>query len=431
MTIRPMSCRYPSGRATSSIQSPTETPTRMRSGRRTRRSPRSSPERGSTTNRYPHHALSPAVRADVSAEPGISHRQRLDQRPFLLGLFFPTMSGGWIMSRAAWHKRREQWRWAYLSSLARRADEAFARTDFDFRAFRMESISTAAAVTSITQRIFVCPTVHILYHVAPIFLAQLATTVDHVGDGRLGLNLVAGMSPHDQALLDAPPLKHDDRYRAADEFVTIMKRAWTEDRPFDFDGAYYRTKDAWVSPKPVQRPYPLLVNAGLSDAGRDFAARLCDWSFINPPNVSDLGATRSLCDDLTGRSRRAGRRVRLVTQGQIICKETDDEAQAYYQWIIDNADDEVVGSWQDMNRRAVAGGLTQDTSRFDSERARGEGRIFVSGVVLVGSPRTIAERLIEVQRAGLDGLHLGFLDFDELDFFAERVMPLLREAGLR
>ena len=379
-------------------------------------------------------------------EPTLSHRERLDRRPFLLGLFFPTMSGGWIMSRAAWPKRRQQSSWPYLGDLARRADRFGldylfmgmsyptyrpAGSDFAFRALRMESISTAAAVTAITEQIFVCPTVHILYHVAPIYLAQLATTVDHIGQGRFGFNLVAGMSPHDQALLDARPLAHDERYRAADEFTEILRRAWTEETPFDFEGAYFRTREAWVSPKPVQRPYPLLVNAGLSDAGRDFAARVCDWSFINPPDVRDLTSVGPLCADLTRRAAGYGRRLRIVTQGHVICKASDHEAQAYYQWILDNADDEVVGAWQEMNRQAVAHGLTQDSSRFDSNRARGEGRIFVSGVVLVGSPRTIVERMIEVKRAGLDGLHLGFLDFDELDFFAERVLPLVREAGLR
>ena len=376
-----------------------------------------------------------------------SHRERLDRRPFLIGLFLPTMSGGWIMSRAAWAKRREQSRWSYLSDLARRADrfgldylfmgmayptyQAFSRPEFDFRAFRMESISTAAAITSITEQIFVCPTVHILYGLPPIFLAQLASTIDEIGAGRLGFNLVAGMSPHDRALLGAAELPHHERYVAANEFTTIMRRAWTEDQPFDFVGRHFQTQQAWVSPKPLQRPYPLLVNAGLSDAGRDFAAQACDWSFINPPNVRDLDSARPLCADLKGRAAAYGRRLRLTTQGQIICKESDDEAQAYYEWILAEADDEVVSSWQDMNRRAVAQGLSTDTSRFDSDRARGEGRIFVSGVILVGSPRTIAERIVEVQRAGLDGLHLGFLDFDELDFFAERVLPLLSEAGLR
>src|SRR5262249_30707034 len=184
--------------------------------------------------------------------------------------------------------------------------EAYQRQPFDFRAFRLESISTAAAMTAVTRQIFICPTVHVLYGLAPIFLAQLATTLDQVGNGRLGFNLVAGMSPHDQALLGVRPLAHGDRYRAAEEFVTIMRRAWTEERPFDFDGQFFQSKGAWVAPKPIQQPYPLLVNAGLSDAGRDFAARLCDWSFINPPDVRELASVQPLCDDLQARATAAG-----------------------------------------------------------------------------------------------------------------------------
>ena len=74
-------------------------------------------------------------------------------------------------------------------------------------------------------------------------------------------------------------------------------------------------------------------------------------------NVRDLESARPLCDDLKGRATAYGRRLRLTTQGQIICKESDDEAQTYYDWILDQADDEVVSSWQDMNRRAVTQGL--------------------------------------------------------------------------
>ena len=188
--------------------------------------------------------------------------------------------------------------------------QASNRAHFDFRAFRMESISTAAAITSITEQIFVCPTVHILYGLPPIFLAQLASTIDEIGGGRLGLNLVAGMSPHDRALLGAPELPHDERYVAASEFTAIMRCAWTENHPFDFRGHHFQTQQAWVSPKPLQRPYPLLINAGLSDAGRDFAAQACDWSFINPPNVRDLDSARPLCEDLKVRAAAYGRRLR-------------------------------------------------------------------------------------------------------------------------
>lgn len=376
----------------------------------------------------------------------IGHRQRVEARPFLVGVFFPTMSGGWIMSKAAWDKRKEQWRWPYLQDLARRADAldldylfiamgypmpgGFG-TETHWREHRMESIATTAAVMAVTRRIMVCPTVHLLYHIHPIFLAQLATTIDQIGGGRLGFNLVAGMSTAELRLLDVPPLEHEERYLAANEFATLLIRAWTEDQPFDFAGRYFRSERAWVSPKPVQKPYPLLVNAGLSPAGRDFAARVCDWSFINPPNVSDLAASRPLCDDLKSRAAAHGKSLRLLTQALIFCRATDREAQEYFQWVVDNADESAVEAWQAAARRAFDAGLTQDTSRFASDRARGEGRIIVSGLPIIGSPQTIVDRLIELRQVGLDGVHLGFLDYDELDLFGAQVLPLLQEAGLR
>ncbi|HEX2170959.1 MAG TPA: LLM class flavin-dependent oxidoreductase, partial [Dehalococcoidia bacterium] len=252
-----------------------------------------------------------------------------------------------------------------------------------------------------------------------------------IGNGRLGFNLVAGMSASEIELLDAPRIPHDDRYLAADEFTTILKRAWTETEPFDFAGRYFRTTRGWVSPKPVQQPYPVLVNAGLSEAGREFAARVCDWSFINPPNVKDLEQTRPLTEDLKSRAARHGKSIRLLTQALIFSQDTDAAAEAYYQWVIDSADDRAVAAWQDASRRAVAAGLTQDTSRFASDRAKGEGRVFVSGLPVVGSPQTLVDRLIELRRVGIDGVHLGFLDYDELDYFGAKILPLMQEAGLR
>lgn len=350
------------------------------------------------------------------------------------------------MSRAAWEKRSQQWRWPYLRDLARRADDlgldylfiAMAYpppggfgADLRFREFRMESLATAAAITAVTRRIFVCPTVHILYQLAPVFLAQWGTTVDHVGEGRVGFNLVAGMSVADMELLGARQLAHDERYHAAAEFTEVMTRAWTEGRPFDHSGRFYQSRGAWVSPKPVQRPYPLLINAGLSPAGRDFAARFCDWSFINPPSVTDLEQARPLCEDLKCRAAGYGRRLRLLTQALVFCRESDDEAEGYYRWVVENAADDAVEAWQAASRRAAQAGISRDTSRFASDRARGEGRVFVSGVPVVGSPRRVVEHLQALQRVGLDGVHLGFLDYDDLDVVGQRVLPLLREAGLR
>lgn len=376
----------------------------------------------------------------------MSPREQLDRRPFLLGLFFPTMSGGWIMSHAAWDTRQHQWRWAYLSQLAQRADtlgldylfmgmayppyQGFGAGSTTFRAFRMESLSTAAAVASVTQRVFVCPTVHILYHLHPIFLAQMASTIDEVSGGRFGMNIVAGFSPYEAGLLDVPALPHDERYQAADEFLALMQRVWTATEPFDFAGRYYQSTQAWVSPKPCQHPYPLLVNAGISEVGRDFAARTCDWFFMGSPDRHNLTSLQPLCTNLKERAAAYGRRLRPCTSANIICMETDAEAEDRYQWILDNADDKAISGWQAQSQQAVATGLSRH-AMFAEGRAQGDQRVFIGGTTMVGSPRRIVEQLVELHQQGVEGVHLVFLDFDEIEVFGARVIPLLREAGLR
>ena len=55
-----------------------------------------------------------------------------------------------------------------------------------------------------------------------------------------------------------------------------------------------------------------------------------------------------------------------------------------------------------------------------------------SAPTFVGTPEQIAERFVEISEAGVDGMMLGFHDYaDELRYFDHRVMPLLRQAGLR
>jgi alkanesulfonate monooxygenase SsuD/methylene tetrahydromethanopterin reductase-like flavin-dependent oxidoreductase (luciferase family) len=48
------------------------------------------------------------------------------------------------------------------------------------------------------------------------------------------------------------------------EACTIIRRLWAEDKPFDFDGAYYQLTGAWCNPKPLQRPHPPILIGGRS-----------------------------------------------------------------------------------------------------------------------------------------------------------------------
>jgi F420-dependent oxidoreductase-like protein len=92
----------------------------------------------------------------------------------------------------------------------------------------------------------------------PAVLAKIATTVDVVSKGRVEVGLGAGWheDEHKQYGLLLPPL--GERMRRLEEACQIMKGLWTEPRA-TVEGEYYQVREAFLEPKPVQRPHPPLV----------------------------------------------------------------------------------------------------------------------------------------------------------------------------
>jgi F420-dependent oxidoreductase-like protein len=92
----------------------------------------------------------------------------------------------------------------------------------------------------------------------PAVLAKIATTVDVVSKGRVEVGLGAGWheDEHKQYGLPLPPL--GERMRRLEEACQIMKGLWTEPRA-TVEGEYYQVREAFLEPKPVQRPHPPLV----------------------------------------------------------------------------------------------------------------------------------------------------------------------------
>jgi len=106
----------------------------------------------------------------------------------------------------------------------------------------------------------------------PAMLAKIAATVDVVSGGRLEFGIGAGSRPgHPVARreYEAHGLPfHDSAYAVGSlaEACTVIRRLWTEDEPFDFDGTYLHLTGAFCNPKPVQRPHPPIVIGGRSTA---------------------------------------------------------------------------------------------------------------------------------------------------------------------
>jgi alkanesulfonate monooxygenase SsuD/methylene tetrahydromethanopterin reductase-like flavin-dependent oxidoreductase (luciferase family) len=136
----------------------------------------------------------------------------------------------------------------------------------------------------------------------PAMLAKIAATVDIVSGGRLDFGIGAGSRtsiPWARREYDANGLPyHDAAYAVGSlaEACTVIRRLWTEEEPFDFDGSYIHLAGAYCNPKPVQRPYPPIMIGGSASATLRVVAEHADVWNIPGRDAADLVSRSALLD---------------------------------------------------------------------------------------------------------------------------------------
>jgi len=364
--------------------------------------------------------------------------ERAARNRLMLGLFVPIQDGGWTPSTAP---RGTTWTFDYNAGLVVRAEElgfdlAFGLAQWlpagghggamRYREMQIDPLVVTAGMAALTRNIMLISTVHILYGWHPLHLAKIGATIDHMSGGRWGLNVVTGYKQGESAMFGIDDIPHERRYEMAEEFTQMMLELWQRDGNVSREGAWWRMRDAFVSPKPV-RGRPILVNAGTSKAGIEYAARHADLMFITSPGGSDIAdACASLPEHIRGIQAIAaahGRRVRTIINPHIICRETDREAEEQAGRILADVDEVSVGNFV----AAISGG---DTRGWRKHNLRGWS--LGGNVQIVGSPQTVVDWLVRLSGTGVDGVQVNFFDFrPDLEFFGERVLPLMKQAGLR
>ncbi|WP_405866638.1 LLM class flavin-dependent oxidoreductase [Streptomyces sp. NBC_01515] len=136
----------------------------------------------------------------------------------------------------------------------------------------------------------------------PAMLAKIATTVDIVSGGRLDFGIGVGSRPsHPLARreYEAHGLPfHDSAHAVASlgEACTVIRRLWTEEKPFDFHGTHHHLTGAFGSPKPVQRPHPPILIGGRSAATLRVVAEHADLWNIPGGDIEDVINRGALLD---------------------------------------------------------------------------------------------------------------------------------------
>jgi F420-dependent oxidoreductase-like protein len=122
----------------------------------------------------------------------------------------------------------------------------------------------------------------------PALLAKEAVTVDHLSGGRLEFGIGAAWAEIEHVMYGFEGLDH--RVGRLSESLQIIKSLWTENRT-DFDGRYYRMKDAIANPKPIQKPHPPIWIGASGDTTLRLVARHADvWNVAGGSEIERVKA---------------------------------------------------------------------------------------------------------------------------------------------
>jgi FMNH2-dependent dimethyl sulfone monooxygenase len=291
----------------------------------------------------------------------------------------------------------------------------------DTRGSALETLTWATALLAATERIAVFGTVHVAL-VNPIFAAKQVVTAHNVGHGRFGLNVVSGWNLSEFEMFGTEMREHDERYAFTEEWVTIVKRVWTENEPFDFDGRYFKLRGVFANPKPYDGKLPLLMSAGSSPPGRAFARRHADALFMV------IDDENTIAHDI--RSIRDGREgVGVFASGHLIFRKTEREAAEYYHYIVHE-----MGDWA-MADHLLAARIAGGARSLSAERLKQLRERHLSGAgtyPLIGGVDTVVQRIKQLSEAGLDGMAIGLVNYiDEMPLIREELLPRLERLGLR
>lgn len=266
----------------------------------------------------------------------------------------------------------------------------------------LDSWIFASALATQTKTIEIMSAVH-PGMMDPRVIAKHAASIDRISGGRFCVNIVNGTRPHEFAVFGEWLDQNEQRYERMHEFIKVMKGMWMQD-DFTFHGKYYRVDHGTVPTKSVRAPHPPIYAASRMDGGMSVVAQECDCWFVNiDKNYKNYDATLQRIETEVGvmesRVREFGRKMQYGLNACLLLADTDAEAIAI-------ADDYLEKAKTDPLLFSASGGI---------------------GANLIGSKKTIVERMRRYQDLGVDLFMLQFYPFRQgLEAFAREILPELK-----
>jgi alkanesulfonate monooxygenase len=215
-----------------------------------------------------------------------------------------------------------------------------------------EPLTHLSALAMVTERIGLVATASTT-HNEPFHVARKFASLDYISGGRAGWNVVTSVQSaeaHNFGRDKVDP--HNVRYERAAEFVRVVTGLWDswDDDAFtrdvesglffdpeklhvlDYKGKYFSSRGPLNAPRPIQG-WPVIVQAGASDEGKEAAAEFAEAIFS--PHLT-LETAKAYYDDVKGRMRKSGRdpdHLKILPGLSVTVAPTDAEAAADHEYL--------------------------------------------------------------------------------------------------
>jgi len=286
------------------------------------------------------------------------------QRQIVLNVFlmrFGHHPAAWRHPSSTGTGRPDVSYWVNLAKLAEQAKfDTFFLADFIGRSgehleessrqggsFQFEPFTLLSTIAAHTQHIGLVATANTNFS-EPYNLARQFASLDHISGGRAGWNIVSSFNEATAENFGIKlPRGHAERYERAAEFLEVAKALWNSydddaydhpDRaagqffdprsvhPVSFAGRHFSAKGLLDVARPLQG-YPVLVQAGNSDTGREFAAQIAEMTYSS---ATSLAVAQGYYSDVKGRMAKYGRdpdQLKVTPGLSVVVAESDQEAR--------------------------------------------------------------------------------------------------------
>jgi len=266
--------------------------------------------------------------------------------------------------------------------------------------------------------------------VAPPVAARKLATLDQLSDGRLAVHIIAGGSDADQAK-DGDWTDHETRYRRSREYVSLLRRTWTEPAPFDHEGEFYRTRGTYSETRCRQQPHIPIYGGGGSDAAiRALAPHVNVFMLWGEP----LKDTALFMDRVRQEAVLCGRNPTFSLSTRPILAATEgeawDRARAILDRVLFNRGGAPAPRRQNVGSKrllqAAEEAEVHDTCLWTSLAA--ETGAPGNSTALVGTPETVARAMLEYYKLGATSLLIrGYDPRPDAIQYGEELIPRIRE----